>query len=452
MEIVLLGHMGRDEAAADRLEGHRLNVLGQWENPGLAERAEASGGYYATIGSIKNVELIADYVQSVEPDMFFTNFDDALAAGVVDAIKRRVADKRMPDLLLPCPDREASRVEWDKFFLRELIDEIDPKYNPVNFMAETTEVVNEAVSFFASQDTEIVVKPRNLTGGKGVKVQGKHYDTHEEGQTYALKVLAADDQTGVEIQEKLEGHEFTLQLFTDGATMIKPPATYDYPYREDGDIGPGTGGMGTFTMPAGEQLPFITQEDYDEATVLMDKLLQLLKDRGIDYKGILYPTFFKTKDGLKIVEINARGGDPEMVNIVDSMEDGTDLGEVLRLIARAELAEDSVRYQELASAMLYLVSHDYGYKKSESFEFGMNLALAGEHDLKIRFAAAEKVRQDRYRTVGTSRTVGISGLGANPWEVRTRIHAYIQEAFEHPLALAYRQDVADETYIRNLAA
>jgi phosphoribosylamine-glycine ligase len=90
MEIVLLGHMGRDDALADRLEGHKLHVIGQWANPGLLDKAVASGGTYSLVDSITDVSEIVDAVEHIEPDMFLTNFDDSLAAGVVDLIKNRV--------------------------------------------------------------------------------------------------------------------------------------------------------------------------------------------------------------------------------------------------------------------------------------------------------------------------------------------------------------------------
>jgi phosphoribosylamine--glycine ligase len=451
MEIVLLGHMGRDEAVADRLADHKLHVLGKWQNPGLVEKAQASGGEFHVIDSIVDVEAIADYVQAIEPDMFLTNFDDSLAAGIVDAIEHRVADRRMPELWIPCPDQSASRVEWDKFYLRQLIDEINPAYNPVNFMTETPDEALDAIFYFQGKGMEVALKPRNLTGGKGVKVQGKHFDSYEEAWSYVQEVLNSNNQTGIEIQEKVEGHEFTLQLFTDGKTLVKPPATYDYPYREDGDEGPGTGGMGAFSMQPGENLPFVDQADYDEAVALMERLLESMRERGDNYKGVLYPTFFKTSDGLKIVEVNARGGDPELINIIDLLKDDVDLGEVLKCIATGELVSDSIRYKQLASAMLYLVSPDYGYRKGPDYEFTMYPKIAREFGCKVRFAAAEKLGNHRYKTINSSRSVGISSLDNTPWAARDNIDAFIEYGFVHPMDLDYREQVAEEAYIKALA-
>jgi phosphoribosylamine--glycine ligase len=453
MEIALLGHMGRDEAVADRLEGHTLHILGQWENPGQYQKAIASGGQYHIVGDFKtakDIANIADYVQAIEPDMFITNFDDALAHGIVDAIKGRVADKRMKDLWIPCPDKKAAKVEWDKFYLRKLINEIDPKYNPINFMATTGEQVNEAVHALEDMGKEIAIKPRGLTGGKGVKVQGKHFDTHNEGRLYALSVLEQDNQDGVEVQEKIEGYEFTLQLFTDGLTLIEPPATYDYPYREDEDTGPGTGGMGSFSMKDG-LLPFINQGDRDEAIALMTKLLKSLDDRGERFTGVIYPTFFKTAEGLKIVEVNARGGDPELINVVDLMEDDVDLAEAYKLMSLGELEPDSIRFKKLASNMTYLVSPEYGYDIDSVHDFMMRPEQIRNLGVNVRFAAAV-LKDGFYQTAKPSRVVGLSALANTPWEARDAINEAVRVGFDHPLSLVKRSQVGEEEYIRNMAA
>lgn len=450
MEIVLLGHMGRDEAVADRLaKDHRLHIVGQWENPGLVDKSYTTGGQFQTVNNVTDVEQIADYVEHIQPDMFLTNFDDALAAGVVDVLKRRIAGRKLKELYIPSPDKSAARIEWDKFYLRKLIDDIAPEYNPINFMAQTKDDVHAAIEHFESQDTQIAIKPRGLTGGKGVKVMGKHFDTFSEGQAYALQCLANGEQAGVEVQEKLEGHEFTLQLLTDGKTLIKPPVTYDYPYREDSDSGPGTGGMGTFSMENG-LLPFVTQTDYDETIGLMERLLVTLKERGHDYKGVLYPTFFKTNNGLKIVETNARGGDPELINIIDLMEDDVDLGNVLRSIAAGELQKDQIRYKQCGSAMLYLVSPDYGYRKGPPYDFTMNTSVIEALNCNVRFAASERIGKNQYRTVGSSRSVGISALGKTAWEAREKIRQAVRIGFGQPLSLDYRLEVADKVYIKSL--
>ncbi|MBI1952160.1 hypothetical protein HYS42_00355, partial [Candidatus Saccharibacteria bacterium] len=132
MEIALLGHMGRDDAAAANFvrHGHRVHGLGLWRNPGLVDKCETSGGQYHVIDSITKVELVADYVEAIAPDMFLTNFDDAFAAGAKDAVKKRIADGRLRELWMPFPDQAAAQIESDKFYLRKIVQKIAPQYNP----------------------------------------------------------------------------------------------------------------------------------------------------------------------------------------------------------------------------------------------------------------------------------------------------------------------------------
>lgn len=441
--------MGRDEAAAERLMDHRLHIIGQWENPGLVKKAELTGGSYHTIDSITDVELIADLVEDIGPLMFFTHFDSSLAAGVVDAIQNRVEDGRMPDLWIPSPTKEAAKVEWDKFFLREIIDEINPRYNPWHRRCTEEFEVKAFMSELKAHKKEVAIKPRNLSGGKGVKVMGKHFETYDQAEAYAYEVLASPNQTGVEVQEKLEGPEFTMQIFTDGSAMINPPLSYDYPYLNDGDTGPGTGGTGAFTMKDG-LLPFVDQDDYNEAMNLMADILVKLKERGIDYKGVLYPTFFKTEHGLKIVEINARGGDPELVNIQDLMEDDVNYADALVQIAEGTLDPNVIRYKKLASCMRYYMSPDYPGEPTQTYNFDFDEEIAGAFGCKVRYAATERVSGRHMRTVGASRNIGLLALKRTPWAAKRKVDAAGRHAFGRHNPLHHRNDVGNKKYIKSL--
>jgi phosphoribosylamine--glycine ligase len=284
--------------------------------------------------------------------------------------------------------------------------------------------------------------------------EGKHLKSYAEALRYGVAVLESEDQEGLEVQRRqddaeLQGKEFTLQLFTDGITLAKDvPVTYDYPYREDGDTGPGTGGMGTHTHKNGLQ-PFITEDDKNEAIALMEKVLAKMAERGMDYKGVLYPTFFKTTEGLKMVEINARGGDPELINVLDLMEDDVNFAEVLQMIAEGELVEDAVRYKKMASAMLYLVSPEYGYGGGSVHEFTLNPEAIAAAGVKIRFASAEHIQGNRYKTAGVSRNVGLSAIvDGEPWDAKAMLDEAIRAGFDGPLVR--RHNVASKEYIQSL--
>lgn len=441
MRIMLAGQIGRDAAIATRLaaEGCELHIAAEFNNPTLVEKAQNSGGEFYLVPSIRDPSDMGRMATYANVDLLWSNSDEALASGIVDEVRSQA-----PGVLMASPDRESARVEWDKFDSRDIIAEIDAEwgtsYNPRYQKVTTAEQVAQAIDYYQMENTEVAIKPRGLSGGKGVKVMGPHLNDHGEALDYATRVVADPAQGGAVIEEKLFGYEFTIQGITDGKTLIAPPATYDYPYREDGDKGPGTGGMGCYTMPSGEQLPFLNEADYDEAIEFMNRVLVKMNERGRDFKGVQYGSFFKTAKGLKCVEFNARIGDPEGINIVELLENDVSLTNILERIAKQELRPEDVRFKKLASTVIYLVSPDYAYRKDRSFVFEVDEQVIAAHGCRTYFAAAEQIGRDRYRTVGASRTLAIATLDKTPGEGRARIHEAIKAGSCGPLQ--YRRDVA----------
>lgn len=440
--------MARDAVVAERLaqEGCELHVAASRQNPSLIDAAFHNGGDFYLIDSVSDPREVGSVAVQAQADLFLTNSDEALASGVVDEVKRL-----KPSMLIASPDRESARIEWDKLQARQLIAVLDAElgtaYNPrFRFVTDFQEVLC-AVHYFAEQEVPIVVKPRGLTGGKGVKVMGPHLADYTAAKDYALEVLAQSGHQGLMLEEKLTGHEFTIQGFTDGRALIAPPVTYDYPYREDGDEGPGTGGMGSFTMPPGETLPFLEDGDYLEALDVMRGVLAKQREQGHDFKGVLYGSFFKTADGLKVTEFNARIGDPEGVNIVELMSDKNRLGNVLQGIANGTLSETSIQFREAASTAVYLVAPEYGYKSGDhSHGFKLDMDKIAASGCRAYFGAAERSDRNHYWTTGSSRVVALASRASTPWEARRKIHEAIQQGVEGPLQ--YRQDVGDHDYIR----
>jgi len=437
--------MGRDAAAAEKFleHGHEVYPVGEYLNPSLVEAAERSGGKFYQIEDACDGQAVADCVKDAGVDMFYTNSDSALAAGVVD-----VVTTQNPEVLMPSPDKEASRIEWDKVYARELIDAVGEKYNPLYIPANNKDALDEAIEIFQETETEVVVKPIGLTGGKGVKVMGPHLRDYIEAKNYALEVINDPNQEGVVIEEKMQGQEFTVQAYTDGRSLIVPPLTYDYPYREDGDKGPGTGGMGCFTMGPQGNLPFLGDKDLKEAEKLMNKVLERLEDDWRDFKGTLYGSFFKTDKGLKVVEFNSRIGDPEGISIVELLEDDVDLAHVLEKIATGDLDERHLRFKNMASTVIYLVSPQYAYKEGGPYKFQVDVDAIEDNDCRAYHVASEQVEKGMFKTVGTSRTLAISALGFSPWEAREKVLDAIDEGVSGPLQ--FRNDIGDRHYIKNL--
>lgn len=449
---MLAGQIGREAAVASRLaqEGNELVIAAEYPNPSLVEAAEASGGGFHQVNT-QNTRLLGALASATEPDLVWINDDNILARGAVDIMRRQV-----PETLFASPDKEGARLEWDKFDTRLIIEEIDNEwgtyYNPRHVLATTPEAVAGAVSYFEQEGSEVAIKPRGLSGGKLVKVMGPHLRDHSEARDYGVELITGNGYDGVSVEEKIDGREFTVQALTDGKTLVMTPGTYDYPYRLDDDTGPGTGGMGSFTMPAGERLPFLTDDEQWQAGHLMEKVLKKLEERGRDFKGVLYASFFKTAEGLKLTEFNARGGDPEFINTIELLEDDVSLTDVLGRIATGELRREDLRFKQLASTVVYLVSPDYAYpeRPPQEYDFGLDPRVIVDRDCWPYFAAAQQIDTRRYRTVGTSRTVAIASLAETPTEARAKILDAIDAGVEGPLE--HRSDIASAEYLERLAA
>lgn len=451
MSVLLVGNGAREAAIADRLtaEGQAVHVAAEFKNPSLVHAAEVSEGQFYQIDSVSDPQRIAEVAVASRADLAWINQDDALANGAIDAIQRHA-----PGMAVASPTREGSRIEWDKFYGRQIMSEIDhewdARYTPRHVLARDINTVLDAIDCFEKEGTEVVIKPRGLTGGKLVKVMGPHLRDYPAARNYAIHLVQTGRYgDGVSIEEKLEGHEFTVQALTDGKTLIMPPETYDYPYREDGDSGPGTGGMGDFALPEGTRLPFLNDNDRSEAQRVMVKVLEKLQEHGQDFKGVLYGSFFKTDEGLKVVEFNARIGDPEGITMMELLD--TSLIDILHKIARQELRPEDVRYRRMASAAIYLVSPDYAYNGRDGgpYCFEIDPSEIDQQLCNVYFSAAESTGENSYRTVGTSRTVALSANAPTPWEARGRIISAIGEGVRGKLE--FRNDIADEDYIRRLA-
>src|SRR5271168_456745 len=341
-------------------EHSELHALMGHENPTIVRHVAGSGGSYAT-GDVCDPEVVAAFARAKEIDLAMVSADEPLAAGVVDALlaqgTRAVG-----------PTRAGAEIEWNKVFARSLLSEVAPEASPLVRVVTAAHEVDEAIEFFGS--TPVAVKPSGLTGGKGVKVMGPHLADHDQARQYAHSLLArAGPGECVLIEEKVLGAEFTIQAISDGGTVLFPPATYDYPFRYDGDEGPGTGGMGSLSL-AEPTLPFMTAEHYQEACSIIERVIARLASEGRSFTGVMNSGFFATADGVKVIEFNARFGDPECMNIM-SLFSGN-WPEAMERMSSGALSQRDVPLTEEASLVLYLVSPDYALRAGGPYEFPLN--------------------------------------------------------------------------------
>ncbi|MFB6122180.1 MAG: phosphoribosylamine--glycine ligase [Haloferacaceae archaeon] len=326
--VLLVGGGGREHAIARALaDDCDLYACASNRNPGIAGLADG----FETVAET-DVEGVVDYADSVDADLAVIGPESALEAGVADALDDS-------GVYTFGPRASEARIETDKAFQRRFMRDNDVPGCP-DF--ETFEEMEAACDYIDAADGDLAVKPVGLTGGKGVKVIGDQV-TAEEAKAY----LRDADYDGVVLEERLVGEEFTIQAFVADGDLRTTPAVQDHKRAYEGDEGPNTGGMGSYS-DATAHLPFMTPADYDAAVDVMEATVENLPG----YKGVLYGQFMLTAEGPKVVEFNARFGDPEAMNTLPVLEtpfvdvltaarDGDDLPE-LEFSGRATVCKYAV--------------------------------------------------------------------------------------------------------------
>jgi phosphoribosylamine---glycine ligase len=442
VRTLIVGHGGREAALAMRMAEHsELHAFVGHENPTIVRHAAASGGTHQC-GEVCDPQAVAAFAREREVDIAMVSADEPLQAGVVDALLAQ-GTKTVG------PTRAGAEIEWNKAFARSLLAEIEPAAVPLLRVVRDERDLDGAIDSFGA--TPVAVKPSGLSGGKGVKVMGPHLSSHADAHDYARSLLARGrGEESVLIEEKILGAEFTIQAISDGKTVLFPPSTYDYPYRFDGDEGPGTGGMGSLSMPA-PTLPFMTSSHYAEACSIIARVIERLSAEGRHFSGVMNSGFFATADGIKVIEFNARFGDPECMNIMSLFRGNWP--EVMQRISAERLAQDDLPLLGEASLVLYLVSPDYALGEATAgggpatpYEFSLERERIEQAGCHVFFSSALELAPDIYRTLGTSRAVALATTAATLEQARARV---VEQAACVPV-LQWRRDVGDERYLNGL--
>ena len=434
-KFLVIGNGGREAVFADALSKDAIvYALMGHENPTIVDAVTKTGGSFK-IGDINDGSVIADFAIEQKIDYVFVNSDNPLANGVVDQLLAR-------DIKAIGPTKEAARIEWDKVYSIEFLESLLPQYVPIYKLVSDASQIDEAIAEFAGKD--IVVKPQGLTGGKGVKVMGEHLKDLQEVKEYTNSLLASGDS--VLLVEKIQGLEFTIMAITDGKNIKFAPATYDYPYRFEGDTGPGTGGMGCFT-DVGGNLPFLSQDDLDDCYKILQTTIDALTAKGLHYNGVLYGGFFLTAEGVKFIEFNSRFGDPEGINICSLLK--SSFSEMLIDIYHQKLDPDSVQFAQKASVVKYLVSKDYP-SKGPKVDFTLPVEPIKEEGGLIHFSAAKQIEsENQYQTVSVSRVVAITALSDSIVSAAEKVNNLITNYYTDG-KLDYRSDIATQDEINKL--
>lgn len=387
--ILLIGSGAREHAMARAIKRSQRKTsiicLASHLNPGIAMIAEE-----VHVISLTNIDAIKQKIKGQSIDFAIIGPEAPLEAGIVDSLKQL-------DIPAIGPTKSLARIESSKSFCRDLLQKYESSALPV---FKTFKSLHGLDAFLHTLGGNYVIKASGLMGGKGVFVSDEHFQGDKEAMVICEKLLSK--KRGILIEEKLVGEEFSLLSFCDGKTLKHMPIVQDNKRAYFNDKGPNTGGMGSVSY-ADHSLPFLTPDEIQRAQRINERATEGLKEECREaYKGILYGGYMLTKEGVKLIEFNARFGDPECVNLLALLE--TDFVDICEAILAGSLDELSIQFSNKASVCKYVVPQGYPHMpvKNQPIHFDVTNMDT--------YCAHVESRDDTFTMLG-SRAIAALGVG-----------------------------------------
>jgi phosphoribosylamine--glycine ligase len=428
-KILLIGNGAREHAIAEAImrspKSPRLYSFMKANNPGIASLSETSRP-----GRYDNPEEIVAFARENRIDFAVVGPEDPLSHGVVDALLA----KGIPAV---GPTRSLARLETSKSFTRSLLDKYKIAGNPRFRNFKTM----DGIEAFLDEIPAIVIKPDGLTGGKGVLVHGDHFQTKKEALAFCRDILTG--HAGVTLEEKLEGEEFSLQCLCDGKTVVATPPVQDHKRRFAGDAGPNTGGMGSYSC-ADHLLPFLNPGDVAAGLEITKKVAAaLLEETGQPYKGVMYGGFMTTGNGARLIEYNARFGDPEAMNILPLLK--TDFIEICEHIINGTLDRLAIEFEKKATVCMYIVPKGYGLPADhpDAASSKAKIEVGDTGKARLYYASVDQKEDGLY--LSSSRAIGIVGIADTLDQARAIAEDGVK-AVKGPVA--FREDIGTDALIQ----
>ncbi len=424
-KILLIGSGAREHAIFKAIlqsgKEAKVNVLGTTVNPGLSAQAAA----YRR-GPTTDPGGVLDFARESGSELAIVGPEAPLEAGVADAL---VAG----GIPTAGPGKSQARIESSKGFARELLDKHGIPGSPA-YQCFTS--LNGVERFLAELAGNFVVKADGLMGGKGVKVSGDHLANAREAIAWCRELV--DAGSPFVIEEKCVGPEFSLFSFTDGKSVVHSPLVQDHKRAYVDDEGPNTGGMGSYSMPD-HRLPFVEERDSQAAARLNERTLEAIaSETGAPYRGILYGGFMATGDGIRLIEYNARLGDPECMNLLSLFEG--DFVDAIRGMATGTLDASTILFRKAASVCKYLVPEGYPDEPKKLFP----IDLSAVPDCRNLFLGSVDEQDGRLLATG-SRTLAFVGTGETLEIAEAEAESLAQKV---PGPLFHRTDIGTSALVQ----
>lgn len=407
--ILLIGNGAREHAIAEAIKRtkHSIKLFAYMKskNPGIVKLAN---GYM--LGKYDDFDTIKSYCTLNQINFAVIGPENPLELGIVDSLEE-IGVKSLG------PKKVLAQLETSKSFTRNLLTKYKIAGNPIFRIFATKNGLYDFIKQL-NDKTGYVIKADGLMGGKGVKVSEDHLVTVQEGVTYAEECIVNDGR--VVVEEKFVGQEFSLMCFCDGKKVFGMPVVQDHKRAFENDQGPNTGGMGSYS-DKNHLLPFLTQKDYDDALAITQKVCDALKkETGQEYKGIIYGGFIAVKDGVRLIEYNARFGDPEAMNVLAILK--TDFVDVCLAILNGTLDKlgklnknnaFKIEFDNKATVCKYVVPEGYPDESVENEKIKVDEKKIHILGARAYYANVDEKKDDKgilslYMT--TSRAIGVLGI------------------------------------------
>jgi phosphoribosylamine---glycine ligase len=399
MKVFVIGSGGREHAIVTKIsKSPRVEKL--YCAPGNAGIEQLAECVNIAVSDFNN---LADFAEKESIDLTIVGSDDPLVGGIVDVFEAR-------GLRVFGPRRNAAVIEGSKAFSKDLMK----KYHIPSAAYETFDQSAMAIEYLKNSNYPIVLKADGLALGKGVLICNS-YEEAVDG----VKLIMEDRQFGsagdrLVIEEFMIGREVSVLAFCDGIHIIPMTSAQDHKRAKDGDRGLNTGGMGTFSPS-----PFYTKE-IDEfcREQIYQRTMDAMKAEGRDFIGILFVGLMLTKEGPKVLEYNARFGDPEAQVILPRMEN--DLIEVIEACLEGRLDQVNLRFEDNAAVCVILTSEGYPEHYEKGYAIKGLEAFEDKSDYYLFHAGTKKTGVDIVTNGG--RVLGVTAKGTDLKEARRKAY------------------------------
>ena len=416
MKVMVIGGGAREQALAWKI-AKSPKITGLYITPGNAGTANTAHNLNIRPNDI---EALAKAAQDIGVDITVVGPEAPLASGIVDYFER---------LGLPIfgPTKAATQIESSKVFAKKLMQQYGiPCPNGITFSN-----YSEARKYLESQSAPVVVKADGLAAGKGVTVASSKEEALKALSDIMEGKIFGSAGDSVLIEECLAGREVSLLAFTDGKTVIPMVPACDYKRAFDNDQGPNTGGMGSYSPPGF----FDTKLTQRVMKTILQPAVSAMAHEGMPYKGVLYAGLMIAADGPKVLEFNARFGDPETQAILPRLQ--TDLVDILLAIVDNRLSELAVEWNN--DACVGVVMASAGYPGNYKTGFPITGLDKLDEEILVFHAGTKPGKNSQVYTDG-GRVLTVTASGKTMAEARAKVYQNLPRI--HFDGCHYRKDIA----------